>query len=123
MIRLLEGRLELVDGTSLPAGSVVWVVPLITHRDPSFWTAPEGFQPQRFLAHPASVHRDSYFPFGGGGHRCIAERFALMEAELVLAALASRFDILTSNESLIPPVPGIALLPKRSPAVTFRSRP
>ena len=99
-------------------------VPLLTHQDPSFWADPEAFQLQRFLCHAStSVPRDSYFPFGGGGHRCIAERFALMEAQLVLAAVVSRFDFLTSAGSRIPPVPGIALLPKRSPAVTFRSRP
>ena len=121
MIRSHEDDLEAVGGRPLPAGSVVWVVPFITHRDPEFWTDPEAFRPQRFLSPPsAPVPRGSYFPFGGGGHRCIAERFALMEAQLVLAALASRFDLLTQEETLIPPVPGIALLPRRSPAVTFR---
>ena len=120
MIRALEGELETVGGGSLPAGSVVWVVPFITHRAPEFWTDPEAFQPQRFLSPPqAPVPKGSYFPFGGGGHRCIAERFALMEAQLVIAALASRFDLQTQEEAPIPPVPGIALLPKRPPVVTF----
>jgi pentalenene oxygenase len=121
MIRALEDDLEAMGGKLLPAGSIVWVVPYITHRDPEFWTEPDTFRPQRFLSQaPTPVSRGSYFPFGAGSHRCIAERFALMEAQLVLAALACRFDLQTREETLIPPVPGIALLPRRPPRVTFR---
>ena len=121
MIRVLGSDLRTVNRTTLPEGSLAWVVPFVTHRDPTFWPDPEAFRPQRFLSLPTAMGpRQGYFPFGSGGHRCVAERLALMEAQLVLAALANRFDLLTRDAGLIPPVPGIALLPKWSPFVSFR---
>jgi cytochrome P450 len=69
-------------------GSIVVMSPWVTHRNPSLWPDPERFDPDRFLP-DAKARRPkfAYFPFGGGPRVCIGERFAWMEAMLVLAAI------------------------------------
>ncbi|MFN2468495.1 MAG: cytochrome P450 [Gaiellaceae bacterium] len=89
------GRRSLADvplgDRTVPRGAIVLVSPYIVHRDPRFFAAPERFDPDRWLGEePAGRPRFAYFPFGGGARRCIGERFALMEATLLIATLAQR---------------------------------
>lgn len=78
----------------LPRGSVALMSQWITHRHPRFWPEPESFKPERFLGDASrGRHRFAYFPFGGGERVCIGGSFALLEARLVLAALAQRFEL------------------------------
>ena len=85
---------DVVCGYHVPAGSIVVLSPYITHRRETSWPNPEGFDPERFLGERTSAaHRFDYFPFGGGPRQCIGNSFALMEAELVLATVAQRFEL------------------------------
>jgi cytochrome P450 len=79
-----------VDGYHVPAGSMVIVSPYVTHRDPTLWPNPEGFDPDRFAGEQP---RYAYFPFGGGPHLCIGAGFAMMEAQLVLATVVQRLRL------------------------------
>lgn len=73
-------------------GDVCIVSPFVTHRDPRWWPDPERFEPDRFLPEAKQGRpRFAYFPFGGGTRVCIGERFAWMEAVLVLATLGQRW--------------------------------
>lgn len=83
-----------VAGYRVPAGELVIVVPYVTHRHPDFWSEPERFDPTRFLPdRRRDVARWAYLPFGGGRRICLGQHFALMEAQLVLAMVASRFTL------------------------------
>jgi cytochrome P450 len=85
---------DVVCGYHVPARSIVVLSPYITHRRETSWPNPEGFDPERFLGERTSAaHRFDYFPFGGGPRQCIGNNFALMEAELVLATVAQRFEL------------------------------
>jgi len=83
-----------VDGVIIPKDSIVVISPYVTHRQPWLWENPEGFDPERFTPErSASQPRFAYFPFGGGPHLCIGSNFALLEAQLVLAMIAQRWDL------------------------------
>lgn len=74
---------------AIPAESLIMLSPYVTHRHTVFWDNPEGFDPDRFAPeHFAGRSRYAFFPFGGGPYTCIAARFALMEAQIVLATVA-----------------------------------
>ncbi len=102
---------DVLGGFDVPAGSLVVVVPWVTHRHAAFWEEPEAYRPERFA--PESVktrHRHAFFPFGGGAHLCIGNNFALMEARLILAMIAQAFDVAL--------VPGARVTPKAT--ITLR---
>lgn len=71
-----------------------------THRHPAFWEQPEEFIPERFTPeNSANRPRFAYFPFGGGARQCIGNHFAMMEAQFVIAVLASRFNLTLPTDS------------------------
>jgi cytochrome P450 len=72
-------------------GTIVVMSPWVVQRDARWFPEPERFAPERWLAEDPSRPRYAYFPFGGGSRLCIGERFAWMEAVLVLATLARRW--------------------------------
>ena len=67
-------------------GTTIFIVPLITQRDPRYFEDPEQFNPQRFMTRPTSGEW-VYMPFGAGQHACIGGHFAWLEMKLILALL------------------------------------
>jgi cytochrome P450 len=64
------------------------------HRSPRYFENPEAFDPERFSKENESkIPRYAYLPFGGGPRVCIGNMFAIMEARLILAAVAQRYDL------------------------------
>jgi cytochrome P450 len=90
--RLATREIEL-DGYWIPAGAMVAIYPLHTHRMQEWWTEPERFDPDRFAAGRAEQERHSYqfVPFGGGAHMCIGYRFAELQLKAILYQLARRY--------------------------------
>jgi cytochrome P450 len=81
-----------VLGYRVEKNTLVLCSPYVTHRHPEFWPNPEGFDPERFsAANEEARPRYAYFPFGGGPRQCIGNAFAMMEAQLILAAVLQRF--------------------------------
>lgn len=96
----------------LPKGAVVMLCPYIIHRHPDFWKNPEGFDPDRFTPQEENARLQfSYFPFGGGPHICLGNRFASIEGVLTLALLCQRFDFELCTAQKIEPVPMTTLRP------------
>jgi len=88
-------RLEEIE---VPAGANLIMSPFATQRDPRFWPEAESFRPERWLEGnvenlSATRHRFAYFPFGAGTRVCIGEHFAMMEAVMVIAAMAQNFRL------------------------------
>jgi len=105
-------ELELL-GYAIPAGAQVLLSPYYTHRDPRFFPEPERFDPERFSPERReSRPRNAYFPFGAGPRKCIGERFALMEAVLVLATIGQRWRLGVDD----------TLRPEIDPKITLRPR-
>jgi cytochrome P450 len=85
---------DTVCGYRIPADATLSISPYVTHRDPTLWENPEGFDPERFSPErSAGRPHYAYFPFGGGPRQCIGKGFALMEATLVLALLTQRYEL------------------------------
>jgi cytochrome P450 len=86
------GRHDELDGVSLRRGTTVLLSPYLTHRLAEFWDRPDEFRPERFAPDQQQRrHRFAYHPFGAGVHQCLGSHFFLIEAQLIVAGVLSRF--------------------------------
>jgi cytochrome P450 len=112
-----------LGGYRIPAGANVVMSQWIMHRDPRFFSDPEKFDPDRWSnENLQKLPKFAYFPFGGGPRQCIGASFAMMEAVLLLATIAGRFELGKVEGKPIVPVPGLTLRPKEGIYVTLRKR-
>jgi cytochrome P450 len=102
-----------IGGYRVPAGATLVMSQWVMHHDPRYFDQPERFNPDRWLDEPAKkAPRFAYFPFGGGPRTCIGASFAVMEAVLVLAAIAQRYQIRIAADCPVEPLPTITLRPR-----------
>jgi cytochrome P450 len=101
-----------IGGHTIPKGTPLYTCPWVLHRDSRFWAEPLAFRPERWVERAdRQLPRFAYMPFGGGPRVCIAQRFAVMEAVLILASIARRFRLLPSQDTPVVPFPSITLRP------------
>lgn len=70
------------------------ISPYLLHRHPKYWDHPNEFKPERWLEKSedfAARIRFAFFPFSAGGRNCIGQRFATLEAKLIMAELVRSF--------------------------------
>jgi cytochrome P450 len=90
----------------------VFLIPFVIHRRPKLWPDPERFDPGRFgPGHESARPRFAYIPFGGGPRGCIGHQFAMVEALLIVASIASRYRLELLPDQNIRPEPLITLRP------------
>jgi cytochrome P450 len=112
-----------VHGYTLPAGSNVIVSPWVTHHDERFFPNPEEFRPERWATAAAQeLPKFAYLPFGGGPRACIGNNFALIEAAIILTAVAQRFEVSLAEGARVEPIPSITLRPVNGVWVKLRRR-
>jgi cytochrome P450 len=108
-------------GRRLQAGSVVLINVYALHRRADYFPEPERFDPDRFApaAEKAQV-KGAYLPFGAGPRVCVGSHFALMEGQLLLAALARglRFEL----DGPVEPEPLVTLRARGGLPATVRRR-
>ena len=81
-------------GRPIPKGATIIIAPWLLHRHTKQWQNPGRFVPERFDTENAAHRpRFSYLPFGGGRRICIGAAFALAEATILLATIASRYRL------------------------------
>lgn len=107
-----------VNGTDIPAGSVVVMSQYVLHRDRRWFAQPEQFCPERWHHGPAAYPKGAYFPFGIGPRRCIGEPFAWAEIILTIATLAQHWQVEAVPGSPTTLRPGTSLQPAH--AITLR---
>jgi cytochrome P450 len=73
---------------ALPIGSTLFLSPIVTHRDPSVYGAPQRFDPARWTTLAPSPYE--YLPFGAGSRMCIGSSFATLALRLTLARILQR---------------------------------
>ncbi|MFV8751020.1 cytochrome P450 [Nannocystaceae bacterium ST9] len=112
-----------LGGLPIEPGDRLLNIQWFTHRHPEFWTQPERFDPERF--DPERIkdqHKFAYTPFSAGPRMCVGNHFAMLEAQQILAVLASRLDIEIAPGT--PPEPDYQLTtrPKHGIRVRIRAR-
>jgi cytochrome P450 len=108
-----------VDGWTLPAGSLAVASQWVLHRDPRFWPAAAEFHPDRWLDGAGQFDewapgqpRGAWFPFGLGQRVCIGEPFAWLEGVLVLATLSRRWQVVIPDGHRAEVAPAVTLRPR-----------
>jgi cytochrome P450 len=102
-----------IGGFRFGKGAEFVMSPWVLHRDPRNFDAPAAFQPERWQGDLAQrLPRFAYFPFGGGPRVCIGNRFAMMEAKLVLATALQRFRFQVTPQTELTLLPSVTLRPR-----------
>jgi cytochrome P450 len=102
-----------IGGFRVPKGTTLLMSQWVVQRDPRFFDEPEKFHPERWLAGLAQrLHKYAYFPFGGGPRLCVGNTFAMLEAVLVLAAIAQRYRFTIVPDHPVEPWATFTLRPR-----------
>ena len=112
-----------IGGYRFPKGAAFVISPWVVHHDPRSFDAPDAFKPERWENDLARrLPRLAYFPFGGGPRVCIGNRFAMMEAKLVLAGAIQRFRFEPTPETELALFPSVTLRPRHGVRLRLWSR-
>ena len=80
-----------IGGHTFPQGSTILVNIRGIHHRADYFPDPLAFRPERMTpAEKKARPRGRYLPFGAGPRVCIGSHFALLEAQLMLAAMVQR---------------------------------
>ena len=91
-------------------GDRVCVSPFATHRDPSVFSAPLQFQPDRWKNVQPSLWQ--YLPFGAGSRYCVAANYATVLLKVCLSLVIRKFEYSLPKNSRIDCKTRIVLRPK-----------
>lgn len=79
----------------IPAGTLVFYSPLLTHHSPDLWDDPEVFDPSRF---DRGIRGWTYIPFSAGQRTCLGAHLAnVMLTEAIDAVLARPLQALEGD--------------------------
>jgi cytochrome P450 len=102
-----------LSGVEVRPGTMIVIAPYVLHRHRKLWSAPEIFDPSRFLgSRKAQIERFAYLPFGSGPRMCIGHAFALQEAVLAVSTLMREFVLRPKPGERVWPVLKITLRPE-----------
>jgi retinoid hydroxylase len=94
-------------GYRIPAGWMVDISPMLTHRLPELYKDPDRFDPDRF-APPREEDKQHPFAligFGSGSHVCLGYQFAQMEMKIFMSMLLLYYDWeITPEKNAIAPI-------------------
>ena len=112
-----------LGGYPVKKGMGVAMAQWVVHRDTRWYDSPEEFRPERWEGDFAKrIPRFAYFPFGGGPRQCIGNSFALMEAILILATIAQKYQLRLVPDHPVVPLASITLRPRYGVRVVLESR-
>jgi cytochrome P450 len=113
---------DVAGGVTVPKESLVLIAPWLLHRHRRFWTAPQRFDPSRFLPGAPAPPRFAYMPFGTGPRTCVGAPFALTELVLVIATMVQAFRIELAPHRPVSPVGLVTIQPDSPPPFVLRPR-
>lgn len=102
-----------IGGYRISKGDSVVMSQWVVHRDEKYYPDSDRFCPDRWTPEFESrLPKYAYLPFGGGPRACIGKHVAMLEAELIVANLASEFSIHLESPDDVQPWPTVTLRPK-----------
>lgn len=102
-------------------GETVFLNIQALHRHRLYWPEPDAFDPEHFA--PEAVEgrdRYQYLPFGAGPRICVGANFAMMQAQIILATLLTRFRFAPAGPA---PRPIMHMTVRPDPGVLLFARP
>jgi cytochrome P450 len=112
-----------IGGYAFPKGAEFVMSTWAVHRDGRTFEDPTAFKPERWQGDlQRRLPRFAYFPFGGGPRVCIGNRFAMMEAKLVLASAVQRFRFEATPETEVRLFPSVTLRPRNGVRLRIAER-
>lgn len=124
----LNGRMATQDTTigehHIPKGTVFFISPYAMHHSEALFPNAEKFDPERFAPErEKEMHKYAYLPFGAGPRVCIGNSFAMMEAQLIIAAVAQKFQLRLDPTQKVELNPQVTLSSKESLRMQVHTRP
>lgn len=113
-----------IGGYQVPKGAdmVLWIYHM--HHDARWFAEPERFDPDRFAPERRKLlPLSAYLPFGAGTRTCIGKQFAMLEAQLILVAIAQRFRLELANGQPVERDMKVTLAPRGGLRMLLRERP
>jgi cytochrome P450 len=112
-----------IGGYTIPAGSRMFMNQWVVHRDARWYDDPLAFEPERWTEEfERSLPPLAYFPFGAGPRRCIGDRFAMLEARLILATVYRDYHLELVSDRNLEVVPTITSRPDEEVTMRLHER-
>ncbi len=112
-----------IGGHVLARGAAVMINIHAMHRRPDYFPDPLRFDPDRMTPEAKKGRpRGAYLPFGAGPRVCIGNHFALMEAQLCVAAIVQQARPVLRDGRAPVPEPMITLRPQGGLPVRIHRR-
>ena len=103
-----------LGGTPVRKGDLVIFCPWALHRLPELWPEPEAFRPERFEpGREEQRNKFAYLPFSAGPRTCLGNSFAILESQIIMGTLLSRFRARLADPAPIVPRPRVTLRTSR----------
>ena len=99
-----------VDGVTVPAGTLVAVPIWLLSRDPELYPDPDAFDPDRWIGRDHKLSPLETAQFGGGPHFCLGYHMAWLEAVMFITAL-TRGLARDGKRLALPALPGETAFP------------
>jgi len=116
-------REDRLAGQVIPKDAVVVCCTFALHRNPSIWTNPDTFEPQRFASGSGAVRdRFVFLPFGIGPQACPAGQLAPILLQTLLAALLTSVDVAIDRDGPVGMRTLVGLVPSRDLRVRISAR-
>ncbi|NXC74109.1 CP2U1 protein, partial [Anhinga anhinga] len=103
----MASETAVLQGYTIPKGSVIVPNLWSVHRDPNIWEKPDEFLPSRFLDENGQIiKKEAFIPFGMGKRVCMGEQLAKMELFLIFASLMQSFTFVYPENAAKPSMEG-----------------
>lgn len=104
-------------------GAMIMISPWTIHRHRDLWKNPHAFDPDRFSPERQNeLTSGAYLPFGVGPRVCVGKAFATIEATLILARLAQRYDFSIDQPGSVRPIARLTTRPAQQIMCRFSRR-
>ena len=112
-------RSAVIGNKRVKRGAMIMISPWTAHRNALLWHNADRFDPDRFDSEHA---KGTHMSFGIGPRVCIGASFATLEATLIIARLAQRYQFSCSNTDQIRPVARLTTRPAEEVQMHARFR-